>query len=420
MGDDDEQARCTAEQVARRSYGKLISFLAARTRDVAGAEDALSEAFAAALNGWPSGGVPSNPEAWLLTVARRKMIDAARLRRTADDGSAYLQLVTDEAEAATTGDGAIPDDRLRLMFACAHPAIDAAVRAPLMLQTILGFDAGAIASAFLVSPATMGQRLVRAKAKIRQAGIPFSVPQRDALQDRLGAVLEAIYAVFAEGWTDPAGTEARRRNLAEEGIWLGHLVATLLPAEPEALGLLALMLHAEARRGARRDAAGEYVPLAEQDTALWDANLIHEAEALLLRASALNAIGRYQLEAAAQSAHAIRRLTGSADWNAVVQIYDALYAMTASPVVAINRAVALAELRNARDGLAALDAMADDTRLAAYQPYWAARAELLARMGESDAAAEAYHRAIGLESDASVRRFLQRRCEARSTMNPVR
>lgn len=416
MRDDDEHVRSTAEQVARRSYGKLISFLAARTRDVAGAEDALSEAFAAALNGWPSSGVPSNPEAWLLTVARRRMIDAARLRRTADDGSAYLQLITDEAEAATTGDGGIPDDRLRLMFACAHPAIDAAVRAPLILQTILGFDAGAIASAFLVSPATMGQRLVRAKGKIRQAGIPFSVPDRSALQDRLGAVLEAIYAVFAEGWTDPAGTEARRRNLAEEGIWLGHLVASLLPGEPEALGLLALMLHAEARRGARRDGQGDYVPLAEQNTALWDARLINEAEALLLSASRTNAIGRYQLEAAAQSAHAIRRLTGSADWNAIVEIYDTLYAMTGSPVVAINRAVALAEVCGAREGIAALDAIADDRRLAEYQPYWAARADLLSRVGESDAAAEAYRHAIGLEPDASVRRFLQRRCDAQESM----
>jgi RNA polymerase sigma-70 factor (ECF subfamily) len=408
MRDDDEQARITAENVARRSYGKLISFLAARTRDVAGAEDALSEAFAAALHGWPASGVPSNPEAWLLTVARRKMIDAARLRRTADDGSVYLQLITAEAQAATE-DGAIPDDRLRLMFACAHPAIDPAVRAPLMLQTILGFDAGAIASAFLVSPATMGQRLVRAKSKIRQAGVPFSVPDRASLRDRLDAVLEAIYAVFAEGWTDPAGTEARRRNLAEEGIWLGHLVASLLPQEPEALGLLALMLHAEARRGARRDAQGDYVPLAEQDTKLWDAALVEQAETLLLRASAMNAIGRYQLEAAAQSAHAIRRLTGRADWNAIVQIYDALEAMTGSPVVAINRAVAIAELRGGQEGIAQLDKFADDPRLAEYQPYWAARAELLARVGGRYAAAQAYERAIGLESDPAVRRFLQRR-----------
>src|SRR5437667_7774700 len=263
--EDDEPARVTAEAVARRSYGKLISFLAARTRDVAGAEDALSDAFASALAGWPASGIPANPEAWLLTAARRKLSDAVRRRRTAEAGAIELQWLADEIDAASASDAPIPDDRLRLMFACSHPAIDPGVRAPLMLQTILGFDAVTIASAFLVAPATMGQRLVRAKTKIRQAGIPFRVPEREELSARLDAVLEAIYAIFAEGWSDPAGTEARRRNLAEEGIWLGKLVVSLLPDEPEALGLLALMLHAEARRGARRDAHGNYVPLAEQD-----------------------------------------------------------------------------------------------------------------------------------------------------------
>ena len=405
-----ERARATAEAVARRSYGKLISFLAARTRDVAGAEDALSEAFAGALIGWATSGIPANPEAWLLTVARRKMIDAARRRRSAEEGSIYLQLIADEVEAAAASDAPIPDDRLRLMFACAHPAIEPAVRAPLMLQAILGFDAGTIASAFLVAPATMSQRLVRAKSKIRQAGIPFHVPERSELRERLDAVLEAIYAVFAEGWSDPAGTEARQRNLAEEGIWLGRLVVSLLPDQPEALGLLALMLHAEARRGARRDAQGEYVPLADQDPALWYAPLIDEAEALLLQASEMNAIGRYQLEAAAQSAHAIRRLTGHTDWAAIVQIYDALHAITGSPVVAINRAVALAETRGPAEGLVALAAVASDARLADYQPYWAARAGLLSRAGNVSAAEDAYQHAIGLESDPAVRRFLQQRC----------
>jgi RNA polymerase sigma-70 factor (ECF subfamily) len=408
---DDEQARATAEAVARRSYGKLISFLAARTRDVAGAEDALSDAFAAALAGWTVGGIPRNPEAWLLTVARRKMIDAARLRRSAEGGSIYLQLIADEVEAAAASDAPIPDDRLRLMFACAHPAIEPSVRAPLMLQTILGFDAATIGSAFLVAPATMGQRLVRAKSKIRQAGIPFKVPGHAELRQRLDAVLEAIYAVFAEGWADPAGTEVRRRNLAEEGIWLGGLVASLLPEEPEALGLLALMLHAEARRGARRNTRGEFVPLADQDPALWDARLIDEAEALLLRALSMNAIGRYQLEAAAQSAHANRRLTGRTDWAAIVQIYDALLTIIDSPVVAINRAVACAEAGGPAEGLAALAAIASDSRLTDYQPYWAACAELQARAGDITAAQTAYRRAIGLESDPAVRRFLQQRCD---------
>jgi RNA polymerase sigma-70 factor (ECF subfamily) len=260
-----------------------------------------------------------------------------------------------------------------------------------------------------MSPATMGQRLVRAKNKIRQAGIPFRVPERADLRERLDSVLEAIYAAFAEGWSDPAGTEFKRRNLAEEGIWLGRLVTSLLPDEPEALGLLALMLHAEARRGARRNARGEYVPLADQDPALWNAELIEEAEALLYRASAMGVIGRFQLEAAVQSAHVVRRRTGASDWAAIERLYDALAAITGSPVVAINRAIAVAETRGAAAGLAALDALTDDPRLGDYQPYWAARAGLLGRTGELDAADAAYQRAIGLESDPAVRGFLQQR-----------
>jgi len=255
----------------------------------------------------------------------------------------------------------------------------------------------------------MGQRLVRAKGRIRHAGIPFGLPAREDLPARLDAVLAAIYAVYAEGWTDPAGTETRRRNLAEEGIWLGRLVAALLPEAPEALGLLALMLHAEARRAARRDAEGNYVPLAEQDPACWDAAMIDEAEMLLRRASAGGAIGRYQLEAAVQSAHAARRLTGRTDWAAIAQLYDALAALTGSPVVAINRAVAVAETHGPAAGLAALDALEGDARLAEYQPYWAARAGLLARTGGTQAAQRAYDLAIGLEPDPAVRRFLQRR-----------
>ena len=407
----DCSAAAAAEAAARRSYGKLVAYLSARTRDVAAAEDALSAAFEAALCDWPDRGVPDNPEAWLMTAARHQLIDAARRRKTRDAAAADLLLLAD----ITTDDAArraIPDDRLLLMFACAHPAIERGVRAPLMLQTILGFDAATIASAFLVAPATMGQRLVRAKAKIKQAGIPFRLPDHDDLAERLDTVLEAIYAAFTEGWSDPAGTDARRRNLADEGIWLGQLIAVLLPDEPEALGLLALMLHAQARRAARRDAQGGYVPLAEQDPALWDARLINEAEALLRRASGMGAIGRYQLEAAVQSAHVIRRRTGRTDWDAIAQLYDALATLTGSPVVEINRAVAIAEARGAAQGLAVLDAVAGDARLADYQPYWAARAGLLARMGAVADADAAYALAIGLEADAAVRRFLQQRREA--------
>ena len=369
----------------------------------------MSDAFAAALVDWPASGVPDNAEAWLIAVARRKTIDALRRRRSGEGAVEELRMMAEELAVASARD--IPDERLALMFACAHPAIDPGIRAPLILQTVLGFDAATIASAFLISPATMGQRLVRAKNKIRQAAIPFRVPERAELCDRLDAVLAAIYAAFAEGWSDPAGTEIRRRNLAEEGIWLGRLVASLLPDEPEALGLLALMLHAEARRGARRNARGEYVPLADQDPALWDTPLIEEAEALLFRASAMGAIGRYQLEAAVQSAHVVRRRTGRSDWAAIERLYDALSAITGSPVVAINRAIAVAETHGAAAGLAALDQVADDGRLAEYQPYWAARAGLLARADDVAAADAAYQRAIGLESDPAVRRFLQQRRE---------
>jgi RNA polymerase sigma-70 factor (ECF subfamily) len=414
----DQQAREIAEAVARRSYGKLVAFLATRTRDVAAAEDALSDAFAAALVDWPTSGIPTSPEAWLMTVARRKLIDASRRRRSGEGAADHLRLMAEELEAATESQLEIPDQRLALMFACTHPAVERGIRAPLMLQTILGFDAATIASAFLVSPSTMGQRLARAKSKLRQAGIPFRVPELD-LRERLDSVLEAIYAAFAEGWSDPAGTDVRRRNLAEEGIWLGRLVISLLPDEPEAIGLLALMLHAEARRAARRNADGDYVPLAEQDPAAWDERLIDEAEALLLRASAMDRIGRYQLEAAVQSAHVIRRRTGSSDWAAIERLYDALSAITDSPVVNINRAVAVAETRGAPAGLAVLDALADDARLAEYQPYWAARAGLLARTGEVEAADQAYQRAIGLESDPAVRDFLQQRRMALHGVSPA-
>jgi RNA polymerase sigma-70 factor (ECF subfamily) len=404
-----EEASAAAESVARQSYGKLVAFLAARTRDVAAAQDALADAFAAALSDWPKHGVPAHPEAWLITAARRRIIDAARRQRSRDAGADHLKLIADELDAAAAEAAVIPDDRLRLMFACAHPAIDLAIRAPLILQTILGFDAAAIASAFLMAPAAMGQRLVRAKAKIRQAGIPFRVPEAEELRERLEAVLDSIYATFAEGWSDPAGTEARRRNLAVEGIWLGRLVASLLPDEPEALGLLALMLHAEARRAARRDDAGRYVPLVEQDATRWDERAIIEAEALLRRASVMGRIGRYQIEAAVQSVHAARRQTGRTDWPAIAQLYEALLTLTGSPVVAINRAIAIAETQGPAAGLTALDAVTLTPHLDEYQPYWAARAGLLAKSGDVANADIAYERAIGLESDPAVRSFLQQR-----------
>ncbi len=410
MSHFEGDAHITADAVARRSYGKLVAFLAARTRNVAAAEDALSEAFASALTDWPRNGCPDNPEAWLLTVARRKLIDLNRRQRTTENASEELQYISEFLNTAPSEAGPIPDRRLALMFACAHPAIDAGIRAPLVLQVILGFDASAIASAFLMSPPTMAQRLVRAKNKIRQAGIPFRLPGHEELPERLDTVLQAIYAAFAEGWVDAAGTDIARRELAEEAIYLGRLVAELLPDQPEALGLLALMLYAEARRPARRNQQGDYIPLAEQNPALWNAQLIREAEALLLDASALGSIGRYQLEAAIQSAHVTRRLTGESNWSAIVRLYDALLALTRSPVVAINRALAIAETHGPTASLEALpNESSDHARLTEYQPYWAARAELLRRSGSHAEARQAYEIAIGLERDPAVRRFLQQR-----------
>jgi predicted RNA polymerase sigma factor len=402
----------TAEMVARRSYGKLVAFLAARTRDVASAEDALADAFASALEDWTRNGCPDNPEAWLLTVARRKTIDGVRRRETRDAAAPELKRIADSLEAAADETGTIPDRRLGLMFACAHPAIEASVRSPLILQVVLGLDAKRIASAFLVSPAAMGQRLVRAKEKIRQAGIPFRIPEKDELPARLDTVLDAIYAAFAEGWSDPAGTDVARRDLSEEAIYLGRVVVELLPDEPETLGLLSLMLHAEARRAARRNAEGEYVPLAEQDTSLWDDETIAEAEELLLHASRFAIPGRYQIEAALQSAHVHRIRTGVSNWSDIVKLYDVLFALTGSPVVAVNRVLAVAETGGPQVALSELDKIAADSRLAEYQPYWAVRAALLTKLKKGSEAREAYQLAIGFERDPAVRRFLQRRQDA--------
>jgi RNA polymerase sigma-70 factor (ECF subfamily) len=403
-GEAEKQARRAAERVARESYGRLVAFLAARTRDVASAEDALAEAFATALSRWPRDGVPANPDAWLLTAARRRQTDAIRRGQTRRAGEPVLKLIAEEIEEAAALPEEIPDRRLALMFACAHPAIEVGMRSPLILQTILGLTAEAIAAALLIPPSAMGQRLVRAKSRLRDAGIPFRVPEREELPERLDAVLEAIYAAYARGWSDIG--EAGTSDLADEAIWLARLVVALLPEAPEARGMLALMLYTEARRAARRSPDGAYIPLEEQDTSLWDDSFIAEAEALLRAASAEGPSGRYQLEAAIQSAHIARRLSGIDTWPAIVTLYDHLLSLTASPVVALNRAVALAEVVGPDAALAAIAPLADDRRMAGYQPHWAARAALLARAGRAAEAAEAYQRAIGLTADDAVRRYL--------------
>ena len=407
-GSDD--TRAAAELAARTSYGRLVAYLAARSRDVAAAEDALGDAFAAALKTWPRIGVPDKPEAWLLTVARRHLVDAARHAGVKAAGAATLRTAVLEAQQEASWETVFPDERLKLLFVCAHPAIDEAARTPLMLQAVLGLDAARIASAFLVAPAAMGQRLVRVKARIRDAGIRFEIPARGELPRRLQAVLDAVYAAYGSGWEDVAGADPRRRELAEDAIWLGRLVVRQLPGEPEAAGLLALMLHCEARRAARRDAAGRYVPLDQQDVALWLRPMMDEAERTLAEAARAGRLGRFQLEAAIQSAHADRARTGCTDWEGIALLYEGLLRITPTIGARVAHAAALARARGVSAGLTALDAIAPDV-VTSYQPYWALRAHLLACLGSAVAAAEAYARAIGLSEDPAVRDFLVRRAK---------
>ncbi len=407
MSDQQEQAGRRALLAARASYGRIVAYLATRTYDVAAAEDALSEAFSRALEIWPARGVPDNPEAWLLTSARRRLIDLSRHHTVRNRAEATLQMLSEEAAECAASATPIPDERLKLLFICAHPAIDAAARTPLMLQTILGLDAGRIASAFLVAPATMSKRLLRAKAKIRNARIGFDVPEVRDLPARLDAVLDAVYAAYGTGWEDAAGADPRRRGLADEAIWLARLTTRLLPDAAEAHGLLALMLLCESRRAARRTNDGVYVPLSEQDVDLWCRPMIEDAKGSLANAAALQQLGRYQLEAAIQSMHAAR-LSGDrvVNWALIVQLYDALVHLSPTIGARTGRAAALAEERGDAEGLSALDAI-EPRHTATYQPYWAVRSELLSRLGRNIEADAAYTRAVGLTEDAAARRFLQ-------------
>jgi predicted RNA polymerase sigma factor len=404
-GQEDTQR--TIERVARESYGRLVAYLSLHTHDVAGAEDALSNALIAALTTWPRDGVPQNPEAWLLTAARHSLIDLVRHRRVAEASEPTLLLLREESQEAIMSTK-FPDERLKLLFVCAHPAIDPAMHTPLMLQTVLGLDAVRIAHAFLVSPTTMGQRLVRAKTKIRDSGIRFAVPQEDELPQRLDAVLEAIYAAFGIGWDDMAGVDQRGRDLAEEAIWLAHVLLQLMPGEAEVRGLLALMLHCEARRAARRGPDGRYISLSEQDTQQWSLPLIDEAELHLAAASSRNRPGRFQLEAAIQSVHAERVRSGRTEWTAIVLFYEQLIRISPTLGARIGYAAALGEANGPQAGLAALDRIGRDAA-STYQPYWAVRAHLLQRINRTSEAADAFDRAIGLAEDPAVRQFLLQR-----------
>ncbi|GAA0731320.1 RNA polymerase sigma factor [Sphingomonas japonica] len=390
-----------AEAAARSSYGRLLSIVAARSGDIASAEDALADAFAAALEQWPRDGVPGNPLGWLIAVARRRAGRSAERDRTAVRGAQTVLLL--HAERAIAGEPGWSDRRLELMFACTHPAIALEVQAPLMLQTVLGVDAATIAASYLISPASMGQRLVRAKRRIRDTGIAFRVPDASDLAERIEAVLSAIYAAYGTAWDDVMGADGRLAGLADEAIWLARVLVRLLPDEPEPIGLLALMLYCEARRPARRDADGEFVPLLSQDTSLWEPAKLREAESLLRDAAAKARPGRFQTEAAIQSLHVQQRLTGERFAYPLARLYDVLagFAPTAGALSA--RAVAHAECGNAVAALGMLDAIEG---IEGYQPWWAARARIASLAGDAIEAERSAAIAAGLTSDPAIRRFL--------------
>jgi predicted RNA polymerase sigma factor len=403
----DELAHRAVEATARQAYGRLVALLAARTRDLAGAEDALADALLAALNTWARDGIPSNPQAWLLIAARNRLLDHARHLEVRQHSALTLEIMADELYEAPAPD-ALPDERLKLLFVCAHPAIDPDMHTPLMLQTVLGLDAVAIGRAFLVSPKAMAQRLVRVKSKIRRARIAFAIPAAEQIPQRLEAVLNAIYAAYGSSWEEAAGRDQRAIGLAEEAIWLARVLRDQMPHEPEVRGLLALLLHCEARRPARRGTAGRFVPLSEQDPSRWLAPLVDEAERELAGSAAHARLGRFQIEAAIQSVHAERAHTGRTDWAAIVKFYDLLTQLAPSIGAAVARAAAHAEVHGAPAGLALLDEI-DAPSVISYQPYWAVRAHLLRELKRAHEAADAFDRAIGLTEDDSVRAFLLER-----------
>jgi predicted RNA polymerase sigma factor len=392
------------ETVVRGSYGRLVAYLATRSGDVAEAEDALGEALHTALRRWPVDGVPQKPEAWLLRAARNHLIDTGRRAQVRRKYEPLIQCAL-EAEEVATQAPAFPDERLKLLFVCAHPALDPHVRTPLMLQTVLGLDAARIAFAFLVSPAAMDKRLVRAKTKIREAGIPFLVPELPELEERLSFVLDAIYSAYTAGWEVVSDMDSTRQGLAREAIEISRTLASLMPGEPEALGLLALMLHCEARRDARRTRDGEFVPLDRQDSARWSRPLMAEAEKCLRAASAFKRMGRYQLEAAIQSIHAHRAECGRTDWREIALLYEGLVRLAPTIGAHVGRAVAIAECGDVAGGLDALAAM-DVSRTMNYQPWWAARAHFLKRLERTAEARGAFERAASLTEDPALRAFL--------------
>lgn len=409
-----DRARRAAERVARESYGRLVAWLAWQWRDLAAAEDALADALLAALTAWPEQGVPDSPEAWLMAAARRNLLQAHRHRGVVDAHAIRTRL-EHGPQAKTSEPLAVSDERLRLLFVCAHPQIESQARTPLMLQAVFGLEAARIASAFLVSPATMAQRLVRSKARIRDAGLRFEEPEVPDLPARLHAVLEAIYAAYGAGWEATFATPApasggvgSEDGFTAEAIYLATLLVRLLPDAAEAQGLLALLMFCEARRPAQLDASGRFVPLVQQDTRHWDLAQVRAADEVLWRAAAQRQPGAFQLEAAIQSAHCQRAFGGPTPWPAIAALHDALSRLAPSIGAAVGRAVAVGESGDVARGLALLDAL-PQRDVASYQPYWVSRAHLLESAQRYDEARACYERALGLTAQRSLAAHLRAR-----------
>jgi RNA polymerase sigma-70 factor (ECF subfamily) len=390
-------------RVFREQYGRAVAVLRRHLGDLDLAEDAVQDAFAVATAQWPEHGLPPSPTGWIITTARNRAIDRLRREASRDDRHAEAARLMELAQL--DGEHAVEDDRLRLIFTCCHPALATAAQVALTLRLLGGLTTAEIARAFLVSEPTMAQRLVRAKGKIRDARIPYRVPEPDELPGRLRAVLAVIYLIFNEGYAASAGDRLTRDDLCEEAIRLGRLVVELLPGDPEATGLLALMLLGDARRDARAGEGGEVVPLPEQDRARWDTRRLAEGRALVWRCLAWNRPGPYQIQAAIQAVHSDAPSAAETDWGQIVALYDQLSAVAPSPVVALNRAVAVAEV----DGPAAALELVNAIDLGRYHVYHAVRADLLRRLGRSADAVRAYDRAIELAGNAREREFLARR-----------
>lgn len=406
------QSHARATEVARASYGRLVAILSAKSGDILAAEDALSDAFQRALEVWPNKGVPDNPEAWLFTTARNRLIDAARKHKQQTSDTNIDKSIADffvqEQEMETTFQS-LPDERLKLLFVCAHPAIDAKIHTPLMLQTVLGLDAQAIGNAFLIAPTSMAQRLVRAKHKIKDAGIPFIIPELNHLTERLDAILEAIYGAFTVDWQGQQTSKNQYepdQNFSEEAFYLVNLLLDFLPDEPEVLGLTSLFYFSTARGEARYDKHGSYIPLEEQKTALWDKTKIDRANILLNKAHKLKKLGRFQLEAAIQSVHCNRWNSKKTDWNAIAQLYEGLLKIAPTIGGAVGRALAMGKAFDANVGLSCLDQI-ESKAIESFQPYWATRAYLLAELGHNKEALIAFEKAIELCQQPAIKQYLK-------------